>query len=120
MLAAETARALALQSYTDRPSAIGARNQIAAMANTVLPFYGVLGADACDAFDEIYGSAAQFLSQKIINLAPVELVSLAVSLPSNVLAYRLYGDPNRGLQLAQMNNVATPCFMPTLFEAPTS
>jgi prophage DNA circulation protein len=83
----------------------------------VTAVYAELGAAACAAFDDIYGLAARHLSSRIPDLAPVIIVEVGVSLPSNVLAYRLYGDPNRGLELAQRNRVATPCFMPLQFEA---
>jgi prophage DNA circulation protein len=115
--AAQAARLYAVADYLDRGSAQAARAKIGQLAGAVTAVYAELGAQACAAFDDIYGLAARHLSSRIPDLAPVIIVELGVSLPSNVLAYRLYGDPNRGLELAQRNRVATPCFMPTVFEA---
>lgn len=115
--AAHATRLYAVADYVDRASAQAARAKIGQLAGAVTAAYADLGAAACAAFDDIYGLAARHLSSRIPDLAPVIIVETGVSLPSNVLAYRLYGDPNRGLELAQRNRVATPCMMPTAFEA---
>lgn len=114
---AQAARALAIPAYASRVDALAARAMIGYLADLVTPYSPALGSDASDAFDAMYGQAAQHLSSQIANLAPVVIVELGVSLPANVLAYRLYGDPSRGMELANRNKVATPCFMPRVFEA---
>jgi prophage DNA circulation protein len=119
-LTAQATRALATAAYTNRQDAIAARARIAALADTVGPYYASLGADAAAAFEAMFGAAARYVSQKITNLAPILLFSLNASLPSNVLAWRLYGDPTRGQELVDRNQVETPCFMPTVFEAAAS
>lgn len=115
--AAQAVRLLGVRGYRDRASAQAARTQISVLAAKVVDLYDTLSVEAQMAFDEFYGAAARHLSNQIPDLAPVIIVELGASLPSNVLAYRLYGDPNRGLELAQRNRVATPCMMPTVFEA---
>lgn len=118
--AGEAARLLAAADYSSRRAAAAARSRIAALATKVLPLYAALGADASTAFDDIYGKAARHVSSRILDLAPVTIVEVSAALPSNVLAYRLYGDPNRGAELVARNGVATPCFMPQRFEAARS
>ncbi len=117
---AQASRALAIPAYASRVDALAARAMIGSLIDGMTPYYGALGADAASAFDVMYGQAAQFLSSQIANLAPVVIVESGVSLPSNVLAYRLYGDPSRGMELVNRNKVATPCFMPRVFEAAAS
>jgi prophage DNA circulation protein len=118
--AGEAARAMAVADYVSRRDAAAARTRLATMVAKILPLYADLGADATAAFDDIYGEAARHMSSRILDLAPVMLVEVSASLPSNVLAYRLYGDPNRGAELVARNGVATPCFMPQRFEAARS
>jgi prophage DNA circulation protein len=118
--AAEAARLLAISPYRSRPDAVAARATIAGIASTVTSIYSGAGLDAAEAFDAIYGKAARHVSDQIASLAPVVLVELGVSLPANVLAYRLYGDPGRSQELIDRNRIATPCFMPRRFEALSS
>lgn len=118
--AAQAARVLAIADYSNRRDAARARATIADLADAVLPFYGSLGPAAIDAFDDIYGEAARHISSRILDLAPVMLVEVDASLPANVLAWRLYGDPNRSQELIDRNHVTTPCFMPLQFEAASS
>jgi prophage DNA circulation protein len=118
--AAQAARVLAIADYANRRDAAAARGQIAALAGAVLPLYGALGPAATAAFDDMFGEAARHISSRILDLAPVVLVEVGASLPANVLAWRLYGDPNRARELIDRNRVATPCFMPLQFEAASS
>ena len=115
--AAQASRILAISEYIERGAAQNARARIAAMAAKVTAAYSDLNFAAQSAFDDIYGLAARHLSSRIPDLAPVIIVEVGISLPSNVLAYRLYGDPSRGLELVNRNKVVTPCYMPTTFEA---
>lgn len=118
--AGQLCRVLASETYPDRQSGIAARAKIGSIAAQITALYAPLGTDATDAFDAIYGQSAQFLSNQIVNLAPIMLVTTASSLPSNVIAYQLYGDPSRGQELADRNMIGTPCFMPLQFEAKSS
>ncbi|MHB8887175.1 MAG: hypothetical protein ACYC5H_19245 [Methylovirgula sp.] len=120
MFAAEAVRAIATTTYKSRPDAIAARTAIAQIAATVTAIYAPLGEAVTAAFDSIYGQAADYISQQIASLKPIVLVSLNVSMPANVLAYRLYNDPTRSQELIDRNQVTTPCLMPTTFEAESS
>jgi prophage DNA circulation protein len=110
-------RLLSTATYTDRPSAIAARTLIGTIAEAVLPLYGALGPKVTNAFSDLWGQAVTYLTQVITNLKPVVLYEVNLSLPSTVLAYRLYGDPSRATELVARNRVGTPMLMPTLFEA---
>lgn len=114
---AQASRLRAIKEYRDRKAAQAERARIAASAGAITELYGALGADAAAALDAMFGLSAKYLSERVPNLAPVVIVQTGVSLPSNVLAYRLYGDPSRGQELAERNNVSTPAFMPTKIEA---
>lgn len=114
---AQASRLRAIKDYRDRKAAQAERTRIAASAGAITALYGDLGPDAITALDSMFGLAAKYLSERIPNLAPVVIVQTGVSLPSNVLAYRLYGDPSRGQELAERNNVATPAIMPIKIEA---
>lgn len=113
--AAEAARALAAATYTDRAAATAARAQVAALADSILPLltHGALA----DAFASAIGVAAQQITRAMLDLAPVVIVETGQSLPANVLAWKLYGDLSRSLELVDRNRVACPCFMPTQIEA---
>ena len=106
--------------YPDRQAAIDGRTRIATLCSQVQAIYSAAGGAATDAFDAMCGAAANFLSRAIINLAPYVIVKVGASLPSNVLAWRLYADPSRAGELDRLNRVATPCFMPTKFVALSS
>lgn len=113
----QASRLRAIKDYRDRKAAQAERSRIAASAGAITALYDALGPDAMSALDAMFGMAAKYLSDRIPNLAPVVIVETGVSLPSNVLAYRLYGDPNRAQELVDRNAVATPAIMPTKIEA---
>ena len=119
-VAMQAIRLIATSTYTDRPAAILAREEMKAIAVAVLPFVGALGALVQSAFADLWGQAVTYLTTVITNLAPVVLFQTNLSLPSTVLAYRLFGDPTRAVDLVARNQVSTPLFMPTIFEAPSS
>jgi hypothetical protein len=114
---ATAARFISTDLYTNRRDAIAGRSMIAYLAGQLLPSISPLGVDAEEAVHGMTGMAATHLSEKIIDLAPVVLIETIRPLPANVLAWRLYGDPSRSIELVERNHVATPCFMPTRFEA---
>ena len=115
--AMQAMRLIATSTYTDRQTAMTARTELRAIAIAVLPTLGALGADASAAFTDLWGQAVTYLSAVILNLAPILLYQTNLSLPSTVLAYRLYADPTRAAELVARNRVTTALFMPTIFEA---
>jgi prophage DNA circulation protein len=118
--AMEAIRLIATATYTNRQDAIRARAKIASIANPVLPLCGALGPDAADALFDVWGKAADQLSNQIATLAPIVIIETPISMPSTILAYRLYGDPSRGAELVDRNKVGTPMLMPSIFEAPST
>ncbi len=57
------------------------------------------------------------IAEDIMDLAPLVMIEATRSYPASVAAWVLYGDPERGAELAQRNRVAVPLFMPRSFEA---
>ena len=115
--AMEAIRLIAGATYTDRSTAIAARDAMQAIAVAVLPFLGSLGGAVTTAFSDLWGQSVSYLSSVIADLAPILLYQTNVRLPSTALAYRLYADPSRATELVARNRVSTPLFMPTIFEA---
>lgn len=61
--------------------------------------------------------AIRAVSERSADMVPVVTVESGVSLPSTVLAYRLYGDATRAASLVDIAEAATPMIMPVRFEA---
>jgi prophage DNA circulation protein len=118
--AAAASQLIATAVYPDRQAAIAGRANIKDLASQIQAVYSAAGQDATNAFDQMIGAAAAVISRQIIDLAPYVIVETNASLPSNVLAWRLYADPSRASELDRLNRVGTPCFMPQQFVALSS
>ena len=106
------------RAFPARQDAQAARSALSAAAGPVIETAGgVLGDAAGDALAGVVGAAVQSLTRIAADRAPLVRVETGVSLPSVVLAYRLYGDPERSIELVARNRVATPAAMPVVFEA---
>lgn len=119
-LAALTAFADALiaRSYPDRPSGITARAQASARFQSELEqCAGAADADLYIAIQNLRNAVIDYLTTLINDLKPVVTAILADTLPSLVLAWRLYADPTRGDELVARNQVRHPSFMPLEFQA---
>jgi prophage DNA circulation protein len=115
---AEVAVAVAERSYGDRPSAQAAAGRLSALADASLERVAEFGGeDIWRAASDAVRQAIDFLSRGALDLKPVVLVEAMRSFPSTVLAWRLYGDPERAEELVERNAVTTPLFFPTSFEA---
>lgn len=104
--------------YADRREAIQMRADVAEMTNIELD--RLVGWRDFDIYREIMalsGRTAEFLSRKIADLAPVNIVEAPRTMPSLWWANRLYGDAARSGELVARNSVIHPSFMPTSFEA---
>lgn len=104
--------------FADRQSATAARNRInAAMDDATDRIAETLGQNVVG----VLSAAARQCSTQIVKLSadlqPIVQVGTAASVPSTVLAWELYGDPSRALELVKRNRVGTPLFMPTSIEA---
>lgn len=117
-LLAEVAVAVTERTYSDRPSAQAAAGRLSALAEDSLERvaeYG--GEDIWRAAADAVRQALDYLGRGVLDLKPVVLVEAMRSFPSTVLAWRLYGDPERAEELVSRNGCSTPLFMPTSFEA---
>lgn len=106
------------RAFPARQDAQAARSTLSAAAGPVIETAGgVLGDAAGDALAGVIGAAVQSLTRIAADRSPLVRVETGVSLPSVVLAYRLYGDPERSIELVARNRVATPAAMPVVIEA---
>lgn len=110
--------ALKRQSYASRPAGVAAR---AAAAERLGQEIGSMGgasyAAAFSALRDLQGAMVAYLTQLIVNLAPVVTVTAPRSMPAMWWAWRLYGDPSREVDLVLRNMVENPAFMPLTFTA---
>ncbi|TWD54547.1 prophage DNA circulation protein [Agrobacterium vitis] len=112
------AEAIGRQEFASRPEGINARALMAERLDIALA--AAEGAEMVDvyaAIESLQGQLADYLSRKIITLAPVVTVTANASVPALVWAWRLYADPARADELVARNKVIHPLFMPQNFEA---
>lgn len=107
-LAIQASRLLPLQAFDSYEAAVSIRDRVAAMLDEQLEVVG----------DEAY-PALQQLRADLVRAVPGEDSSLArlvhytppASVPSIVLAWRLYGALDRELDVVARNHVQNPCFV---------
>jgi prophage DNA circulation protein len=116
-MAAALAVAIVRVDYASRRDAMKARERFAATVAPVVETAGAFSGEAFGWISEITGEAALALSRAAADRAPVVRVEAGISMPSTVLAHRLYGDATRAGELVERNRVATPVFMPATIEA---
>jgi hypothetical protein len=107
------AEAMARRIYTSRPQGVTARADAAERFAIEMDRAG--GADGYPlyvALSALRGALVDYLTRLINDLAPIVTVEVNAPLPSVVLAWRLYGDPSRGVDLALRNDVIDPLSMP--------
>lgn len=104
--------------YAARPDAQAARVALSMQADAVTDDAGALyGAEVHRWLIRLVGEAVLQISAIAANRAPLVRVETGLSLPSSLLAYDLYGDPERGAELVDRNRTGTPMVMPVIFEA---
>jgi prophage DNA circulation protein len=112
------AEALERQSFVSRSDGVNARAAAAERFELEMRrATGALNAALFVALSELRGAVVAYLTQLIADLAPVVTVSAPQSMPALWWAWRLYGDPERAVDLALRNQVKHPSFMPLSFEA---
>lgn len=117
-LFAPYAIAAASRDYPDRPAAVTARADLAGRAEPdIARATGAAGEALALALTDLRNSAVAAISRRIANLAPVVTVSAGRVLPSIWWAWRLYGDPERAVELVERNRIKHPSHMPRTFEA---
>jgi hypothetical protein len=104
--------------YPAQPDAAAARDLVRVLARRIgEPLGDALGFVAADAFDLMTGQTAVELSRIAASRAPLVRVETGISLPSTLLAWELYEDPERAGELVERNRVSTPMLMPVAIEA---
>lgn len=73
--------------------------------------------NAGGAVDDLRSAVVDYLAIVSRDLAPLVIVESNRSLPAIVWAFALYEDPDRAGELARMNRVRSPSFMPPRFRA---
>lgn len=109
--------AIARIELKDRPAGISLRGAVAEYFEREIYDVPASEAELYVALSEMRAAVISYLSQVILNLAPVITVSAAFRMPSLFWAWRLYSDPLRGGEVAARNRVPHPSFIPRDFEA---
>lgn len=109
--------AVAKVSLQDRPSAITLRANVSMLFDQQMESLNSEDYDQFLGMTKLRDATVEYLSRAIIDLAPVVRVTASLSRPSLYWSWRMYGDPNRAMQLVERNRVAHPSFMPPQFEA---
>ena len=105
-------------TYIAQPDAAAARDLIKSVAESILETLGdTLGFAAMNALDAVTGETALALSRLAASRAPLVRVETGISLPSTLLAWEIYQDPERAGELIDRNGIGTPLLMPVGFEA---
>ena len=65
----------------------------------------------------LYGTCVAYLVKAGLDLAPVVRVTAAERLPSTLLAWQLYQDPARAIELVDRNDTGLAFFMPLVLDA---
>ena len=105
-------------AYPSREDAVRARSILSALVDVHAEIIGdSLGFEVLESFLTLTGSASEELSRIATNQIPLIRVETGIEMPSTLLAYKLYEDPDRAVELIERNKVATPAYMPVSFEA---
>ncbi|WGD31199.1 hypothetical protein AncyloWKF20_05090 [Ancylobacter sp. WKF20] len=104
--------------YAARPDAVRARTALSNRAGPVVETAGdAFGHVLYGWLSNLVGEAMLQLSQIAATRAPLVRVETGVSLPAQLLAWDLYGDPSRDAELVERNNTGTAMLMPVILEA---
>lgn len=105
-------------AFGDRQAASAARDRItAALDGSVDRIAAALGQPAAFVLNTTAGHTCAHLVDLTGNLKPVVVAEAGRSYPSTRLAWSLYADPERALDLVARNRIGTPLFCPAIFEA---
>lgn len=112
------AERVAQTRYEDRRAAIQARADVAELTGIELQrLAGGRDHAVIKGLSVIAGRTGEYLSRQIADLAPVLIIEAPRRMPSLYWAQRLYGTAERAGELARLNRVRHPAFMPATFEA---
>ncbi len=112
------AQALVLAPYLTRPQAITARADCVYRFDQELYLCtGYPNGPIAQSLLALRDAAIVYLTQAIINSAPILQVTTPVSIPVLVAAWQIYQDPTQASALLDLNAIALADFMPMQFEA---
>lgn len=113
------AEAIVNAPLASRQEGISARADVAEIFEAEMEDASALptGAALVAAIQTVRDATTEYLTRRIVDLAPVANVSANLSMPSLFWAWRLYNDPLRADELVARNRVQHPSFMGTSFEA---
>jgi hypothetical protein len=120
LLAAGLAIAGARVSWISRPQARAGRERVSVAGDTALAVVSTIGADAADLYgwlSNLVQISVRLISDIAADLVPVVWIETGISMPSTVLAYKLYGDASRAGGLVDIAGSSTPMLMPVGFDA---
>lgn len=104
----------AKSDFVDQQSALAARSRIVtAMDGATDRIGAAAGLDVISLLSQVANTCSDHLVTLAADLKPLVQVQTQRSVPSSVLAWELYGDPERGEELVARNRTMTPLFMPT-------
>lgn len=91
-------------------------NEAASARDTLLTQIDALidsdSGDEYEAWADVQATLVRLIAQLEPNLATANTVQLSQSVPALVMAYNLYADANRDIELVSRNAIANPLFMP--------
>jgi hypothetical protein len=106
--------------WRSRPEARAGRARLSATGDDGLAAASALGADGADLYgwlSAVIAVSVRLISEIAASATPMVRVETGLSLPSTLLAHRLYGDASRAGELVDGSGSDTPILMPTRFEA---
>lgn len=103
--------------YQSRNDAAIARDGLRRLSEKLIEMLDDQYPDTFSFIVDMVGASVRELSSLAANLAPLINVEVGLRLPSSVLAFDLYGDPERGLELIERNVHGEAMLMPKSFEA---
>ena len=104
----------AKSDFVDQQSAVAARARIVtAMDGATDRIGAAAGLEVISLLSQVANTCSAHLATLAADLKPLVQVATPRSVPSSVLAWELYDDPERGEELVARNRTMTPLFMPT-------
>lgn len=104
--------------WPSRPAARAARSRIAASGDVALAVASRLRSPDLYAWlAAAVSTSVRVVSDIAANSVPVVRVETEMSLPSTLIAYRLYGEASRAGGVVDIARSATPLLMPSSFDA---
>jgi prophage DNA circulation protein len=115
--AAAAALSIGRVAWLSRPAARRARGDLVGRAQEAYAVARGFEPDLYAWLSGLVAVAVRLVSAIAADATPIVRVESGISLPSTVLAYRMYGDATRAGQLVDIAGAGTPMVMPVAFDA---